>query len=291
MKNILIADAGSTKVEWAVVSDSGQLVARTVAGGINALMSSRESIESELHKVVAELALHYTLRTVYYYGAGCATLGAIEKMQKALSAVIASGQGYHVASDMEGAALSLLGDTPGIACILGTGSNSCYYDGRKVVENVPPLGYILGDEGSGASLGKRFVADVLKGWMPDSVAKAFFSRSGLTPSQILENVYRLPGANRFLASFAPFIRENLDVPEVRALVLDEFTRFIKRNVSRYKEAAEVPVSFTGSIARHFREVLEEALHHCGFTIGVITPSPIDGLIKYHGNRLLRLSRN
>ena len=220
---------------------------------------------------------------VYYYGAGCLFDNICNNVRNAISRNLPSAKKIMVDTDLLAAARAVCGNEPGIACILGTGSNSCYYDGEKIVDNVSPLGYILGDEGSGAVLGKLLVGDVLKKQMPQHLIDKFMAQYSLTPQVIIENVYRKPNANRFLASLSPFLAENIEEPSVHRLVLNAFKSFFVRNVENYKDYRELPVNFVGSIAVNYREVLEEAAKALYINIGKIIKSPMEGLVKYHSN--------
>ena len=187
-----------------------------------------------------------------------------------------------VMTDMLGAARALCGHEPGIVCILGTGANSCRYDGETIVSNVPPLGYILGDEGSGAVLGKHFIADLLKGLLPESVVRDFGETyPEITTATVLERVYKESQPSRFLASLAPFIRKHIDVPQVRSIVLECFRSFLRRNVMLYDGWEITPVHFVGSIAHNFHAVLKEAAEAEGIHLGQILSAPMEGLIRYH----------
>ena len=186
-----------------------------------------------------------------------------------------------VASDLLAAARAVCGRKPGIACILGTGSNSCYYDGENVVQNVSPLGYILGDEGSGAVLGKLLVGDVLKKQLPQHLCDKFMKEYDLDYTTIITSVYRKPAANRFLAQFAPFLERNIDEPSIHNIVLRSFTDFFTRNVASYPGYKELPCNFVGSIALCEKAVLQEAAQALGITIGTVIKDPMEGLVKYH----------
>ena len=186
-----------------------------------------------------------------------------------------------VGSDLLAAARALCGDQPGIACIMGTGSNSCYYDGREIVKNVSPLGFILGDEGSGAVLGKLLIGDVLKDQLSPALKDQFLTQYELTPALIMDKVYRQPFPNRFLAGFSPFIREHLDEPAIWELVTRSFLAFFTRNVKQY-DYFEQPVHLVGSVAWYYQDVLKEIAFDLGIRLGTIARSPMEGLIAYHG---------
>jgi N-acetylglucosamine kinase-like BadF-type ATPase len=189
-----------------------------------------------------------------------------------------------VYSDLLGAARSLCREEEGIACILGTGSNSCYYDGENIAENVPPLGFILGDEGSGAVMGKKLLADVLKKQLSRPLLIEFQTKYNLSSAAILDHVYRQPFPNRFLSQFMPFIAENSGYAEIKNLVENSFSEFITRNIFQYVKAQQVPIHFTGSIAWHFREILENTLRKHRLQLGKVEKEPLNGLVEYHLNK-------
>ena len=187
-----------------------------------------------------------------------------------------------VASDLMAAARALLQHTRGIACILGTGSNSGLYDGTQIVQNVSPLGFILGDEGSGASIGKQFVGDCLKHQAPEALCRLFFDEYCLTAPEVVEQVYRRPFPNRYLAHFVPFLAQHIDEYDyIRNLIYRCFCDFLRRNVLQYPQAATLPVSFVGSVAYHFQPLLCNALSDMRLTMGAVAQSPIEGLAQFH----------
>lgn len=264
---------------WALVDASGTSALQFTTEGINALLASGSQVEN-IFKTVRERLGEEQPEEIYYYGAGCATEEICEKLSEALRSIWPAAE-IHVSSDLLAAARSLFGKSSGIACILGTGSNSCLYNGREIETNVPSLGYVLGDEGSGAALGKRLVAEAFKRQLPEAVREKFLDKYHLTLADILNKVYRQPAPNKFLASLVPFLKENLWNPYVYSLVLEELTAFVKRNVSMYEGAHSLPVGFVGSIAYHFSDVLRDAVSSQGYQIDQITQDPMEGLIKYH----------
>lgn len=282
MNRKLIADAGSTKVEWTLIAPDGEVEGHIVSEGLNALMAEKEQMADAFAK--ARTLLGDAAPTeVFFYGAGCATPAICAKVEEVLADAWGT-QTVTAASDLLGAARALFGREQGIACILGTGSNSCLYDGTRISLNVPSLGYILGDEGSGAALGKRLVSDAFKGHLPAPVREAFLAEYGLTVSDILDKVYRRSDANRFLASLVPFLHRHLWNPYVYSLVLEELSQFIRRNVAMYPGAHSLPISFIGSIAVAFEKVLREAAAASGYRVSRIEKSPTEGLVAYHGGR-------
>lgn len=276
---MLIADGGATKTAWALV-EGGSIVFRADTRGINPYFQSEEEIGRELTECLLPLLREApcAAERVYFYGAGCAFPDKIALVRAAVGGCL--GIPAEAGSDLLGAARGLCGSEPGIACILGTGSNSCMYDGQGIVQSVSPLGFILGDEGSGAFLGKRLVGDCLKNQLPPEVKERFLERFGLTPQTILERVYRQPFPNRFLAGLSVFLSENREVPELRALVLDSFRRFFTRNVRQY-DYKTYPAHFTGSVAWHYRELVAEAAAGCGVRTGRFMQSPLEGLAAFH----------
>jgi len=272
---LIIADSGSTKCTWIV--DDGARTTTVRTRGINAVQHAEEQIRETL----AELPPCGAVTAVRFYGAGCGATfpGASEKMRRELAAHFGT-EDVAVESDLLGAARALFGRGEGIACILGTGSNSCWCRGGEIRQNVPPLGYVLGDEGGGVHLGRNFLNGIFKGHIP--LKEEFLSATGLSYEEIIRRVYREPYASRFLASFAPFIHAHATCPEVREMVLRSFRDFAARNLSRYPQG--LAVSFAGGIAAHFEPLLREALAAEGCRIGTIVESPAEGLLEYHHGR-------
>ena len=186
-----------------------------------------------------------------------------------------------IGHDLLAAARALLGTEKGFAAILGTGTNTCIYDGNDVAFNIDSAAYILGDEGSGAVLGKLFVSDLLKNQLTPGLKEKFLEQFNLTTGDIIDRVYRKPFPNRFLSTFSPFISENLEDTTVRTLVMTSFKSFLKRNVMQYKNYDRLPIHFVGSVAFHFQEILKEAVEVMNMKPGKIIQSPMEGLIKYH----------
>lgn len=272
----LIADSGSTKTDWCVL-DGGNVVCRVAGHGINPFQQSYEEIKRIVKdELVCRLGPADAISEIEFYGAGCRD-DKIQIMDDILSRAFVKADRVEVCSDMVGAARALFGNSEGLACILGTGANSCLYDGRSVVANVPPLGYILGDEGSGAVLGKLFVNAMFKGGLSEQLRDKFLSESGLTLAEIINKVYREPLANRFLASMSVFIHKNLDDEALRNLVIDNFRNFFRRNVCQYKRN-DLPVGAVGSIAFYYHEQLECAAKLEGYELVKVVKSPMDGLI-------------
>ena len=277
---ILIADSGSTKTDWCVV-ENGVLVQQIFTKGTNPFFQSEEEISNEIATALLPELKTDEFDAVYFYGAGCGFPDKIEIVHRAISKQLKVKGNVEVATDMLAAARGLCGREAGIACIMGTGSNSCYYDGENIVANVSPLGFILGDEGSGACLGKLMVGDLLKNQMTLELKEKFLTQFNLTPADIIDRVYRKPFPNRFLASLSPFLAQNINEPCVHELVLNSFKAFFKRNIMQYENYQNLKVNLIGSVAFYYKEVLAEAAEAMGIQLGTIIQSPMEGLIKYH----------
>lgn len=280
---ILIADSGSTKTDWCVV-ENGELLQQIFTKGTNPFFQSEEEIGNEIATTLLPRLKSDEPDAVYFYGAGCGFPDKIATMRRAIAQHLKVKGEIEVNTDMLAAARGLCGHTLGIACIMGTGSNSCYYNGQDIVANVSPLGFILGDEGSGACLGKLLVGDLLKNQMTPGLKEKFLKQFDLTPADIIDRVYRQPFPNRFLASLSPFLAQNMDEPCVHNLVLNSFKAFLKRNVMQYDGYQHEKVHFIGSVAFHYKEVLIKAAYETGIQVGNIIKSPMEGLIKYHSGK-------
>jgi glucosamine kinase len=275
---ILIADSGSTKTEWRLVDPKTKETGFGNTSGINPLYQQKHEIIQLLQQ---ELSLRIENEVdIHFYGAGCISPHVNDIVISSLNSVF-PGASVTIETDMMAAARSLCQSNEGIACILGTGSNSCYYDGTKIASNISPLGYVLGDEGSGAVIGKRFIGDLLKNQLPKSITQRFFEQYDFTPAQIVESIYKKPFPNRFLAQFTRFIHDHVHEPALENLVKNCFNEFFNRNIRQYAQAERLPVHFTGSVAFIFKDLLMESAAECGFVTGIITKSPMEGLIRYH----------
>lgn len=278
----LIADSGSTKTHWSLI-ENGELIKEIFTNGINPFYQNTSEIAAEINTgLFPQIAEPEKISEIHFYGAGCSFPEKKKKVSDALKSFFAEAI-IEVESDLLGAARSLLGQEKGIACILGTGSNSCYYNGAEIEQNVSPLGYILGDEGSGAVLGKLLVGDCLKNQIPENLKEAFFKKYNFTAAEILENVYRKPFPNRFLAQFTPFLADHIEEPYVFNLVYDAFDSFICRNVLQYP-LEDVKIGFIGSVAYYFQDVLEIVASERQIPILKIEKNPMAGLIKYHTSK-------
>lgn len=282
---ILLADSGSSKTHWAFV-EGQQVIKEINTLGINPFYQSKQEIETELaNALVPQIPSGSRIEQVFFYGAGCLPekIGVLsEALRKFFYAEI------EINTDLLAACRALSGNDPAIVCILGTGSNSCLYDGTAIAHNVSPLGFILGDEGSGAVLGKMLVADVLKNQLPKAMRERFFAQFDLTPAAIMEAVYRKPFPNRFLARLSVFIHQNMhECSELKAIVERSFSAFFERNILQYGYA-DYPIHFSGSVAYHYKDILNDVAESFNRQLGKVEMYPMSGLIKYH--RKLKVKR-
>lgn len=277
---ILIADCGSTKTDWALC-DKGAVVTKVKTQGFNPTQQSEEDIYTALSAEISGAIAADAPTTIYFYGAGCAYETANKRMQAAIERIFTT-RDIHINSDLLAAARALCGHEEGIACILGTGSNSCLFDGEKIIDNTPSLGYILGDEGSGAHLGRQLVSDCIKKQLSAPLCEKFMKKYKMSVAEILERVYREPLPNRFLASFAPFLHENRKNAEVHNLLKHCFTQFFQRNTMVYRRSW-LPIHIIGSIGVNFAQEIKETAESLGLSVGNIVDSPMNGLIEYHKN--------
>jgi len=275
---ILIADSGSTKTEWRLIGKKPISNNTCITKGINPFYQTSDEIFQSLKE-------EYTLNNVkpqeiHFYGAGCANEEKNSIVKKALSDYFEI-HSITIDSDLTGAARSLCKNNEGIACILGTGSNSCHYDGKNITANVSPLGFIIGDEGSGAVLGKKLLGDILKNQLPQSIIELFFNEYQTDRAEILDHIYKKKFPNRYLAQYTRFLSKYIHLKELEDIVIDSFEEFINRNILQYPHVKQLKINFTGSIAHHFKPQLKKALLKYELTFGTLSQAPMDGLVAYH----------
>ncbi len=275
---ILIADSGSTKTDWRLID--GELIRSFSTRGINPYHTTPEQTERELAKLDLE-GKEKEIMQVFFYGSGVAN----DAMRGQISEAILKRIGVHpviqIRDDLLGVARALFQEAEGIACILGTGSNSGYYRDGEIRDKVPALGYSLGDEGSGTDIGKRLLNALHKRSLPEELRQEIIEKEGLSVDEILENVYKKPFANRYLASVTMIAGRHIDHPEIREIVRQAFDDFIVKNIFKYAGYSEHPLGFAGSVAYHFRDILVEALGRHRLRCSEVIASPIDGLVTYH----------
>src|SRR5690554_4069154 len=280
-KAILIADSGATKADWCLIQGR-EIIHRFTSKGISPVFQTGEEMMREIRENVLPPLQEAPIRNIYFYGSGC-TPENVPIVREALQAGFPL-ETIEVHSDLIAAAHALCGREAGIACILGTGSNSCEWDGTRVVKHISPLGFILGDEGSGAALGKQLVSDALKNRLTEGLKEALLEEYGLTPTLVIDKVYRQPFPSRFLASLSPFLLKHIDDPSIHRIVHQGFSDFFERNVMQY-HYKKMSVHFMGSIAWHYAAILKEVAAEKGIQVGKIAQSPIEGLIEYQVSSL------
>lgn len=274
----LIADSGSTKTEWCLMNGKSNKTFYTQ--GLSPYFLSAEQIEYIINE-----ELKYKLKSiepddVYFYGTGCSNADNVKLVKKAVQKVFNDAKIY-VDHDLMGAAKALCGHDKGIACILGTGSNSCYYNGKKIVKNSPGLGYVLGDEGSGAYLGRKVVQHFLYKTFDGDLLDRFNAKYNTNSDEILSAVYQKPLPNRYLAAFTEFLVENRGHYMIENIIEDSFNDFFFNHVYKYRESWTMPINFTGGVAHGFRDVLKDMCSSFELQLGKVIMKPMDGLVKFH----------
>lgn len=276
-RTFLIADSGGTKAAWALARNGEVIWQQRTPGLPPSFLSDAEIIG--LAKSVAD-QLNTPIEGVYFYGTGCRESHACERMKKLLQRVFLKIP-LEVHTDILGAARALCGHEEGIACILGTGSNACHCTDGQILQNIGGLGFILGDEGSGAALGKTLIAAYLNHELPESLHLALEKDYALHRDEIIDAVYRKPGPNRYLASFAPFVAQWLGHPYIKALAAQQFQAFFEKSVLKFSVDKSIPVHFTGSVACHFEPLIREIAQKLGLQAGTFLTDPIEGLAAFH----------
>ena len=276
---ILIADSGSTKCDWLLL-DGANTVFQCSSMGFNPYFHDESFIVQQLrgHEVLMKKADE--VDKLYFYGAGCSSKELNAIVQRAMIRLFPHSE-VHIGHDLDGAALATYGGKPQIACILGTGSNACYFDGTSISESVPALAYILGDEGSGSYYGKRLIADFFYKRMPMHLADDFAATYNLTMENVVEYVYTRPHANVYLASFMKFCSTHRNDPYIKNLIRPGMKEFLDIHVTSYPNYREVETNFVGSVAYYFEDLLREVAGPMGVKVGRIVKKPILGLREYH----------
>ena len=280
MSSVLIADSGSTKTQWCLLADGKKRNITTQ--GISPYFLNDESLGVVLSNELLPKFNKSVVDEIFYYGTGCSNTANISLIKKGLKKVFPHAK-IDVQHDLMGAARALCGHEKGIACILGTGSNSCYYNGKKIVKNNPGLGFILGDEGSGSHLGKKVVQYYLYNTFDAELTEKFQAKYAVGASDILDKVYKQPLPNRYLAEFVSFLRENRGHYMVENIIEDSLNDFFFNHIYKYRESWTLPINFTGSVAFGFKDVLAQMCNDFELTLGTVIKEPMEGLIKYHNN--------
>ena len=280
MSSVLIADSGSTKTQWCLLQDGKKKMISTQ--GISPYFLNDDSLGIILREELAPKIANMPVDDIFYYGTGCSNPDNISLIKRGLKKIFPSAK-IKVQHDLMGAARALCGDKKGIACILGTGSNSCFYNGKRIVKNSPGLGFILGDEGSGSHLGKKVVQYYLYNTFDAELMEKFQSKYSADASEILDNVYKRPLPNRYLAEFVSFLTENRGHYMVENIIEDSLNDFFFNHIYKYRESWSLPINFAGSVAFGFKDVLAQMCSDFELTLGTVIKDPMEGLIKYHSN--------
>jgi len=280
---VLIADSGSTKTDW-VLLQGNQVVLREKTMGFNPYFQSKDEISEEIRLRLKPLLLQYLpkITVLFYYGAGCSTTENCEHVKSSIGAVLPL-PAMEINHDLLAAARALCGREWGIAAILGTGSNSCLYNGKDVVENIPSVGYLWGDHGSGAQIGKFLVRDYFENRLPEQL-KAAFEAAGYNREEILNNVYKKSLPSRYLASVSLFVDKFRQHPYVQALLAECFDSFFKQQVGRYTHATDHAVHTVGSVGYFYKDIIARVAQQNGYRMGKVIQSPMEGLIDYHSQQ-------
>lgn len=286
---ILIADSGATKTDWRIIDQTG-IIEQVDTAGISPQYLDADKIYSLISTSLLPNLKEKNPSAIYYYGAGCSSPERNQRVHSALTRAFDTSN-INVDHDLLGAARALCAHEPGIACILGTGSNSCLYDGRDIVDNVPSLGFLMGDEGSGAYLGKMLIKAYLYRELPDELAQSLKNTYNLTKDGILDSVYNADMPSAYLATFAKFMYEKRKNPIIHAMIYENFAEFFERHVCKYENFTKLPINFVGSIAYHFSDTLKQVAKKYGAKVGQVIISPSEGLIQYHLELLKAESSN
>lgn len=280
---ILIADSGSTKTDWRTVDENNH-VNKFQTVGLNPFFLDKKSIDKIINKSFCSKLNNEEINKIFFYGSGCASNFNSNTIKESLELFFRNAEVF-VFTDLFGAARALFGNKKGIVAILGTGANSACYDGEKITKNITSLGYVLGDEGSGAYLGKIFITDFLKKELPNNLYNKFINEYELSKDNILDSIYSKPFPNRFLASFTNFLFNNKDDEYVINLLEDNFNKFFDKTICKYKNFDNQIIRSVGSIAFHFEDVFKSAALKRNITIDKIIKNPISGLVNYHLEKL------
>ena len=275
----LIIDSGTTKTHW-VLLDGKKLIEDFKTTGFNPYYTPVEEIKRSISAELPGTMKNREVDNIYFYGTGCSTAANCTKVKDILQDFFKNAlvETHH---DLYAAAVALQKNRRGIAAILGTGSNSCLWNGENIVENVPSVGWILGDEGSATYLGKLLLKAFLSGEMDKDITRTFYDTIHLDFEGALHKIYGEPNPNRWISGLSPFASSHMQHPQVRELIKKNFRDFLSAQVKKYTGYRKEEISFTGSVAWHFREILHEVLQEEGLHLGIILQEPMDGLIEYH----------
>lgn len=285
---IAIVDGGSTKCDWVILQNSGAPHSKTTTLGFNPNLINPEFIATEIDKNQELFFLKNHIEKLFFYGSGCGTAHNSEKIRREFQAVFAGAE-INVKEDLTAAAYAAYDGTPAIICILGTGSNSCFFDGQEIRRDLPSLGFLIGDEGSGSALGKQLLRRFFMKKLPTDLEEDFRATYHLTVEEALKNMYHNPRVNAYLGQFNEFIAQRKHHPYFQNLIFDEMKNFLDYQVLPYPEALEVPINFIGFIAYIYEDILRAAAAELNLKIGKVVQKPIESLVQYHTRYLLNLA--
>lgn len=274
----LIADSGSSKTEWCLIDGKKKIHIKTQ--GISPYFLTGDQVQEILRKELLGKLKKSTPDEIFFYGTGCSNPDNVKMVKNAIRTVFPKAK-VNVDHDLIGAAKALCGNEKGIACILGTGSNSCYFNGKKIVKNSPGLGYVLGDEGSGTYLGKKVIQYYLYNTFDPDLMDRFNLKYQTNVTEILEAVYKKPLPNKYLAGFTSFLIENRGHFMIENIIEDGFNDFFFNHIYKYRESWTLPINFVGSVAFGFKDVLKELCNSYELQLGKVIKNPMEGLIRYH----------
>lgn len=277
---ILIADGGSTKVDWIALDNNKVEVHRVRTLGLNPAVVTKEELFSRIENTFELINIKELIKEIHFYGAGCGTPQPVNILKKVLQSIFTNAT-ISISEDMLAAVYACSDKKPATICILGTGSNSCYYDGNKITMTAPSLGYTIMDEASGNYFGKILLKDYYYKKMPKNIAKSFENEFNLDVDYIKMNLYKKPNPNMYLASFAKFMLDYKDKKYIKRIIKKGFQEFFKYRILPFKKGKETPIYFIGSIAYYFRDILEKVALKNNLVITDIIQRPIDGLVEYH----------
>lgn len=276
---ILIADAGSSKIDW-IICTSQKVLEKQTSTGFNPITHHPDILINTLNEHSNKKIINPSIKNIFYYGAGCWDAINCQIVYDVLVHFFPNSN-IEVESDLLGAARASNGNQKGITCILGTGTNTCLYDGTKIIDNIPALGYIIGDEGSGAFLGKQLLSSYFYRTIPAELNIKLENKYNISKTELIKSVYKSPGANQYLASFVSFLVAEKEHSFIKKLILEGFDTLIKKQLLKYEYIKQLPVHFIGSIAFFFHQELETMLTQHGLKIGKIIRHPIEGLVHFH----------
>ncbi len=281
---ILIADGGSTKADWIALNTNKEEAFRVRTLGLNPAIVPQEELYNRIINMFQLMHVKDEVTEIHFYGAGCGTPKPIEILKTILESIFVNAKVF-IAEDMLAAVYAAAGNKPALVCILGTGSNSCYYNGEQMEMMTASLGYILMDEASGNYFGKKLIVDYYYHKMPKKIAEKFQNEFDLDADHIKKNLYRVPNPNMYLATFAKFMFEFKEEKYIKKIIKKGFQEFFKYRILPYNKTAETPIYFIGSIAYYFRDILEKIAHKNNLEITDVIQRPIDNLLEYHKNNI------